>query len=326
MSTRQTSVIVCTYNRADLLPNVIERLRAQKYPVEAFEIIIVDNNSNDLTPQVVNSFVAKPGVTIRYIFEDHPGITYARNRGAKEARFPYLAYLDDDCSVEPDWLEQLVNGFDLNDKVVAVGGKVVLDWSHTVRPVWIGSGLESWLGNNNNLGTEPTILSEKLHITECNMALKRDVWLSTGGFFGMDQFGSLHMAAGEILYLLHQINQQGGLVAFIPQAVAIHRMGFYTRKRFLLRGYWQGVSGGMLDYFMFKRTWLSTVGQVFKDAAALLVLLGYACFYYLKFDQANGMFCLVRAARRFSLVLTAMRITGDWKQIRASALTDRQKV
>jgi glycosyltransferase involved in cell wall biosynthesis len=320
MTVRSTSVIVCAHNRADLLPRVIGQLRAQDYPADAFEIIVVDNGSIDNTPQVVKRFSTEPGVSVRYVAESRPGITFARNRGAAEARYPYLAYLDDDCSVEPDWLSQLIHGFDLHTDVVAVGGRIVLDWSHTERPAWLGSGLEPWLGANSQLGFQLRLSEKKIQILESNMALKREAWQDAGGFLGMEQFGSRHMAAGEVLYLLQQLRQQRYQIAFVPQAVAVHRMGTYTRRKFLQRGYWQGISDGIFDYLVYRRSWLSTASHLFLDAAAMAVLLGYACLSYLKADQARGMFYLVRAVRRFSLVLSEMRLVGDWPRIRVWAL------
>ena len=322
MTIRLVSVIICTQNRADMLSKVIKLLLAQNYPSDSFEVIVVDNCSSDHTPQVVQNIVSELGVAVRYVAENRPGITFARNRGAKEARYPYLVYLDDDCSVEPDWLSHLLSGFDLNNDVVAVGGRVVLDWSQSERPNWLGEGLEMWLGANSHLGLQPRLLDQKTQIMESNMALKRDNWQSAGGFLGMELFGSRHMASGEILYLLEKLHEQGGSIAFVPQAVALHRMGSYTRSRFLQRGFWQGVSAGILDYLIFRRSLLSTVQQIFLDAAAMFVLFGYTCFSYLKMDQLNGMFYFVRTIRRFSLVLTEMRLLGDWSRITSWVLTD----
>jgi glycosyltransferase involved in cell wall biosynthesis len=319
MIARPTSVIVCTRNRADLLSRVIGQLRAQDYPADAFEIIVVDNGSADQTPQVVGWFVNEPGVPVHYVFESRPGITYARNRGAEMARYPYLAYLDDDCSVEADWLSHLVGGFDLHDDVAVVGGRVVLDWSQTERPAWLGPGLEQWLGANSQLGSQARLLEKKMQVMESNMALKREAWQSAGGFLGMEQFGSRHMAAGEVLYLLQQLRLKGSQIAFIPQAAALHRMGTYTRRKFLQRGYWQGISAGIFDYIVYRRSWLSTGGRLFIDGAAMTVLFGYAFFSCLRADQARGMFYLVRAVRRLSLVLSGMRLVGDWPRIRSWA-------
>jgi len=104
MTIRSITVIVCTHNRAGLLPGILSKLRAQDYFAGAFEIIVVDNGSRDNTAEVVEKLASKPGVPIHYVLESRPGITLARNRGAEIARYPYLAYIDDDCSVEPDWL------------------------------------------------------------------------------------------------------------------------------------------------------------------------------------------------------------------------------
>jgi glycosyltransferase involved in cell wall biosynthesis len=314
---RPTSVIVCTHNRAHLLPRVIRQLRVQDFPADAFEIIVVDNRSTDRTPQVVERIIAQPGVPVRYVAESRLGVTSARNRGAEEARYPYLAYLDDDCSVEPDWLMQLVKGFDLHDNVVAVGGQVVLDWSQVERPAWLGPELERWLGANSHIGSQPRLLDNKTQVMESNMALRRASWQLACGFLGMEQFGSRHMAAGEVLYLLQRLRQQGGQIAFMPQAVAVHQMDTYSRRRFLERGYWQGVSAGILDQLVHRRSWLSTTSHLVLDAAAATVLLGFTCFSLLTADQAKGMYYLVRAVRRLSLVFSGMRLVGDSDRVRS---------
>lgn len=69
MTVRPISIIACTHNRADLLPRVIDQLRAQDYPADAFEIIVVDNCSTDQTPQVVGQFIAQPRVSVHYVAE-----------------------------------------------------------------------------------------------------------------------------------------------------------------------------------------------------------------------------------------------------------------
>jgi len=315
VNSRSVSVIICTQNRADILLDTIKLLREQDYPDASFEIIVVDNASCDQTPQVVQELAAKPGVPVRYVAEDRRGITFARNRGAEEAQYSYLAYLDDDCSVEPDWLSRLISGFDLEGNVVAVGGKVILDWSYVDRPIWLGSGLELWLGANGHLASQPCLLDGKTQVMESNMAIKKNAWEKAGGFLGMELFGSRHMASGEILYLLEKLRENDGEIAFVPQASVIHRMGTYTRQRFLARGYWQGVSAGVLDYLLNEHSRFVSVRNIVRDTVAAIVLLGMTILFYLKLDQANGMYHLVRATRRFSLVLTEMRIVGDWSYI-----------
>lgn len=317
LNVRPVSVIVCTHNRADLLPALIGQLRAQDYPATTFEILVVDNCSIDRTLDVVGRLAAEPGVPVRYIAENRLGITFARNRGAQVARYPYLAYLDDDCSVEPDWLSQLVQGFDLHDDVVAVGGRVVLEWDQQKAPAWLGPDIEPWLAAYCPSGDEPRLLEAKTQVIECNMGLKKEAWKAAGGFLGMDQFGSRHMAAGEVLYLLRQIEQQRGRVAYVPGAVAYHHVGSRSRRWMLRRAYWQGVSDGVLDYLVNKRSRPSTARRLAIDAAVMMALSGCTCISYLKADQAKGMSYLLRATRRFSLVLSELRLAGDWTRVQS---------
>jgi GT2 family glycosyltransferase len=133
----------------------------------------------------------------------------------------------------------------------------------------------------------------------------------------MEQFGSQHMAAGEVLYLLKQIEHQGGKVAFVPAAIAYHHIGQRSRRWMLRRAYWQGVSDGLLDYLIYRRSWASRTGRLILDIAAMFVLFGYACFSYLKADQSEGMFHLMRVLRRLGLILSGLRLVGDWTRTRS---------
>ena len=99
------SVVVCTFNRAELLTLCLDTLVRQQLSPQHYEILVVDNNSSDHTREVVAGFAATHG-HVRYVFELEQGLSAARNRGAKEAVGRYLAYLDDECKVPPDWLSQ----------------------------------------------------------------------------------------------------------------------------------------------------------------------------------------------------------------------------
>ncbi len=152
--------------------------------------------------------------------------------------------------------------------------------------------------------------------------MKREAWKDAGRFLGMEQFGSKHMAASEVLYLLNQIERNNGKLAFVPNAVVLHHIGFRSWRWMLIRAYWQGVSDGILDYLISKRSPLSTVIQVIVNLTAMVVLLGFTSFSFLRADQAKVTFHLLRAIRRFSLVLCELRLVGDWPSIRAWELAD----
>ena len=114
------SVVVCTYNRKNLLKSCLNSIYAQDYPKSNFEVIIVDGGSTDGTEELCKEFPR-----IRFITETKFGLAYARNKGAEIARGSIVAYTDDDCIVDKQWLMNLVDGFNFNENVVGVGGQVL---------------------------------------------------------------------------------------------------------------------------------------------------------------------------------------------------------
>jgi len=100
------SVIVCTYNRASYLQKTLTSFFEQTcLGAVDHELLVIDNNSSDDTPQVVEEFKARPGA--RYIFERRQGLCCARNRGVAESRGEIVAFLDDDVIVDKNWLASL---------------------------------------------------------------------------------------------------------------------------------------------------------------------------------------------------------------------------
>ncbi|HEY4302580.1 MAG TPA: glycosyltransferase [Candidatus Didemnitutus sp.] len=133
------SVTICTYKRPRWLRETLECLTRQDYPRDRWELIVVDNNSRDDTPAVVESFRDAPQPP-RYVFEERQGSSHARNRGVAEARGEIIIFTDDDMLGGPGWLRLLVAPFLLpgNGRIAAVGGEVV--------PVF-PEGLPPWLVN-----------------------------------------------------------------------------------------------------------------------------------------------------------------------------------
>lgn len=101
------SVVVCTYNRADLLKIALESLVKQTLDESEYEVLVVDNNSTDHTIDIIEEFSHYPYV--RHVLELNQGLSHARNRGLKEAKGTYIAYCDDDCKLPEAWLSNAKN-------------------------------------------------------------------------------------------------------------------------------------------------------------------------------------------------------------------------
>lgn len=113
------SVIVPTYNGGKKIGRLLTSLEKQTYPRDRFEVLIVDNGSRDDTAQVVRSF---PGV--RYAYFDRIQTSYAaRNHGLSLARGEVLAFTDDDCQADPDWLRAGAEWFE-HPEIGAVAGRL----------------------------------------------------------------------------------------------------------------------------------------------------------------------------------------------------------
>jgi len=98
------SVVVCTYNREDLLADCLKSLTTQTFNPVQYEVIVVDNNSSDNTRTIAEEFV-KANSNFRLISELEQGLSHARNKGLAEAQGEYVAFIDDDARAPENWLE-----------------------------------------------------------------------------------------------------------------------------------------------------------------------------------------------------------------------------
>jgi len=117
------SVLIATYNRAEELRKTLQSLRELSC-TEEWEVIVVDNNSHDNTPEVVAEVSKTFPVEMRYLFEGEQGKPAALNSGIAVAHGDVIAFTDDDHRFEPDWLQQAAIGLERFD-CDYVGGKIM---------------------------------------------------------------------------------------------------------------------------------------------------------------------------------------------------------
>src|SRR5262249_57748734 len=99
-----TSVIVCTHNpRDDFLSRVFDALRAQTLPMAQWELLLVDNASNDALERKWPVSWHPHG---RHVREDRLGLSWARQRGVRESHGEVLIFVDDDNLLETQYLER----------------------------------------------------------------------------------------------------------------------------------------------------------------------------------------------------------------------------
>jgi glycosyltransferase involved in cell wall biosynthesis len=129
------SVIVSTHDRPEQIQSCLRALLSLHYP--RYEVIIVDNAPSTTATADFIQQAYHDVPQIRYMREDRPGLSWARNCGVMAARGEILAFTDDDVIVDPYWLIGLVKGFSLADDVACVSGLLLPLELETPEQIWL---------------------------------------------------------------------------------------------------------------------------------------------------------------------------------------------
>lgn len=128
------TIIICTYNRADLLELCLQSLVNQIN--NHIEVLVVDNGSTDATNAVATGFVEKIE-HLRYIYEPKVGLSHARNRGINEAAADWVLFLDDDAKAFPDMTNRALELIQIGN-FACVGG-MYYGYFEGKRPEWVST-------------------------------------------------------------------------------------------------------------------------------------------------------------------------------------------
>lgn len=210
------TVIVCTRNGSRTLRPCLAAIARQS--CTAHEVIVVDDGSVDDTPAVASSFSF-----VRLVRQEPSGLSVARNRGAHEATGEVLAFTDDDCIPDEDWLLHLCPAF-TDPRWVAAGGPNIppppRNWIEAVVANAPGAPIHVLLNDQ-----------EAEHLPGCNFAVRKDALLGIGGFH------SDFVTAGDDVDICWRLRSAGGRLRFVPAAMVWHH------RRSTVRGYLRQQSG-----------------------------------------------------------------------------------
>lgn len=175
------SIIIPTYNRAHLIGITLDSLLAIDYPSDAYEILVVDNNSNDHTAEVVKSYEHDSSGLIRYFFEPKQGSHFARNNVVKFAKGELLYFTDDDMIADQNLLRCLVEVFNDNPQVATATGRVLPKWE-TEPPFWVkkycSNGWLSLYDNENDF----FITNDDFGVFSCHQMVRKELFVDAGGY------------------------------------------------------------------------------------------------------------------------------------------------
>lgn len=170
------SIIVCTYNRADLLKGCLQSLSEQSCDSAQYEVIVIDNNCTDETHQVFESFAGSSNFL--YFLEQQQGLSHARNRGLAEARGQYIAYLDDDVLAPPIWVAKALELIRTEQPPLDGFGGPLYPFYTSPKPDWFEDQYAVQMGGKN----EPYFLQPGHSFIGANMVWDCELLRSIGGF------------------------------------------------------------------------------------------------------------------------------------------------
>jgi glycosyltransferase involved in cell wall biosynthesis len=233
------SVVLCTYNRAQLLRRALAALAAQRTaPRLTWELVLVDNNSNDGTKDVIEAFKPSSPFPIRHLFEGRQGKSIALNTALEAAEGDVLAFTDDDCRPEATWLQDIV---DCMERWAAdgVGGRILPEWS-VPPPPWLATDRHLWtsiamLDDSEVRRVElgPWQRANGFRVWGANMAFRRAAFDAVGGFNPASGPRGLKKYSHEEIELVRKLVEAGKVIMYDPAPTVHHWVSAERlRKRF----------------------------------------------------------------------------------------------
>jgi glucosyl-dolichyl phosphate glucuronosyltransferase len=178
------TVLICTYNRATLLGETLDSLARSRVSRVRWNVMVVDNNSNDGTREVVTSRMGRFPVALAYLFEPRQGKSHALNTGLSATTAAIVVFTDDDVRVTEEWVDTSCRAMLDDPSIDYTGGPVRPIWERPC-PTWLDQERGDLWGTLAILdyGPEPFVFEERRRVPlGANMAVRRTLVDRVGGF------------------------------------------------------------------------------------------------------------------------------------------------
>lgn len=251
------SIIIPTYNRKQQLINCINSIINTTYPKNNFEVIIVNDNSTDDTEEYLKKITQR---NISYYNNIGKGPALARNLGAKMAKGMYLIFIDDDCTIDDNYLWLIDRK--TNDFFFSLAGGIIKNLSITKYSQVLEYMTLFYQKEQNFSNDTPKFL------TSNNMICLKTDFIEIGGF---DE--TFFIAGGEDRDLSNRFFAANKNVLFFQDLIVFHHHNL-NFKRFFKQQYNYGLGAFLLrakhDKIKIKRnrilkTHLDMIFSIFKN-------------------------------------------------------------
>lgn len=313
----KVTVAIITRNRSQLLKKCLTSLTKQL--VKPYEVIVVDNASDDNTKIVIEKF--KKELRIRYILEKKIGIPYARNRALEIARGDILAFIDDDVTVPLYWVLQIIN---LHRKYTAlvIQGNIINMPSHTIYAQIKNYYQASWFKKYSDIPAKEYKLAmkgkgkngyrmRKICTRNCSFKLKRLRKINL-------KFNT-HILLGSDEDLGNRLLIKKEMIIFSPALISFHweEKGMYKklmndfrrgRRRYILDKRWEKMMTVKVDDLAINFFSFSKIIQQ-NSSHNIQLLFQYSLIFYIhRLLYTSGYFF-----ERYKGIFTSKSLNYLWK-------------
>ncbi|HEY9625274.1 MAG TPA: hormogonium polysaccharide biosynthesis glycosyltransferase HpsE [Crinalium sp.] len=238
------TVAIPTYNGEHRLPDVLERLRTQTdIDGLSWEVIVVDNNSQDKTAKVVRDYQADFPCPIHYVLERQQGAAFARKRAVREAQSELIGFLDDDNLPAPNWVASAIAFAQSHPRAGAFGSRIHGDFE--VEPPHELQHLIPFLAITER-GAKPLLYEpkKKLLPPSAGLVVRRDAWSHVPQHTILSGRVDGNMLTGEDLEAISYIQRAGWEIWYNAQMEIIHKIPRWRLERDYLLAFFRGIGLG----------------------------------------------------------------------------------
>ena len=256
----ELSIIISTYNNAVSLIRTLNSVAKQDADKAIWECVVVNNNSTDNTAEMVAAFAKEHSdINIKLVDEAQQGLSYARNRGIAEAEGQFLAFIDDDETINEGFVSAYLDLFHNHGAFAGAGAlKVRYD---SARPKWMSYYTEKMIANPLNLGKEIITITSSVNPTGGNMAFNREIFRLYGGFDTDLGRKGKELSGGEENDMFQRLRDLGERVFYTPHAIAYHHIA----DRKLTPEYFDKLSYGVGVSKRIRAEKFGTEEELFRD-------------------------------------------------------------
>jgi glycosyltransferase involved in cell wall biosynthesis len=290
------TLIICTYNRAEMLKRMLDSLKLQKLGSDAcLEILVVDNNSTDATRQVIQDAAKNFPWSLKYLLETKQGKSFALNHGISQASGDLILFTDDDVILDSHWIEAMIEGAEKFPEAAGFGGRVIPQWPRKIPSWFLAEGpfrLKSIIPEMD-MGNEVRDFEHGESTTGCNSAFRIRIFeeghqfRTDLGYFGTD------LMPGEDTEFGYSVLSKGNQIVYLPEAIIYHPTDpnrltkKYVRERYFKIGQAQVLAFGKNKYRSLPRVFgiyrylvPESITHMFNWFLNVCIAEWGKCFYY----------------------------------------------